>query len=431
MKPAERFELGVEETREKMRVSDVMLSARAGSYSKFAEEFEKKGMKYYLILGADVPAFGYKSKALQKYLIEVVREGWTFYPSKGTYMFIEAISAFEKKFSNLDFSKKDIIPAPGCGGGWNLLHRTLLEPGDEIVTISPCHYLTTMARLVRYLGAKIIPSPCIEEEEWEPDLEKLRANITKKTKFIELDYPNNPTGVIYSEKARKEILNIAGEYDIPVISDEMYELITFDGKKAPSMATLSNDVPVICMRSFSKMFMAPGWRVGWMSFHDPQERITEFKNACKHPANSSLSTNAIPLPLQMAATRVLKACMDIPKFLADQLESKDPMSELKDMVRELQTHRDYTYKRISEMEGISMVKPVSTLYGIPRVEGIGKIWKTDDDFLLGLMAEEGVAFAKAADYGAPGHFRTMLMPRIPELEDIFNRLERFISRHSK
>lgn len=420
IKPARRFVLDVEETRETAHFFATM--------GKYAEEFERKGITYYLILGADLPAWGYQCKSLQKYLIEAASEGWFFYGGIWDE-FIDAILAFEKKFSNLNFSKEDVIPTPGCGGAWNLIHRTLLEPGDEIVTIIPCHYISMMGRVARYLGAEIIPSPCIEEENWEPDIEKLRENITDKTKFIELDHPNNPTGQIYSEKARKAIIDIAGEHDIPVISDEMYELITFDGKEAPSMATLTDDVPIIVMRSFSKIFMAPGARVGWVSFHDPQGKITEFKNACRNPANAILSRGAIPLPMRVAATRLLKACIKIPKYRADQLDFIDPISELKNMRLKLQAARDYSDKRITEIDGVSWVKPVCTLYGCPRVEGIGKIWKTDEDFLFGLMKEEQVAFNKAARFGAPGHFRHLLMAH--PLEDIFDRLERFINSHVK
>src|SRR5205807_207671 len=129
-----------------------------------------------------------------------------------------------------------------------------------------------------------------------------------KTKAIVLVHPNNPTGHIYSAKTRRFIIDLAGEHGIPIISDELYDLVTFDDNSAPSMASESADVPVITMTSFSKFFMAPGWRIGYIAFHDPSQKTKQIEDVSRRISQSyGHATSCIPLPILVAATRVLNS----------------------------------------------------------------------------------------------------------------------------
>jgi aspartate/methionine/tyrosine aminotransferase len=365
---------------------------------------------------------------VQKYLIEAAQERWFSYGGADAE-FLDAICNWEKKFCGLDFTPADIVATPGCGAAWNIVHRMLLDPGDDIVAILPAHFNSSDSRQARMIGCNIIPSMCIEEENWEPDIDDLRQKVTDKTKYIALDHPNNPTGQIYSDKALNAIIDIAGEHDIPVMSDEMYLHITYHGEEPKSLALYSTDVPVVVFRSFSKEFMSPGARVAWFGIHDPAGKFTEAKAALKHHGNAHVAIGAIPLPMRVAATRVLKACMEQPKYQADTQGFPNPWVELKSLRFQLQEWLDYADKRIAEIEGLSWVKPKATLYGSPKIDGIGTVWKDDDDWLFGLMREEHVAFNKAARFACPEHFRTLLMAHPPE--DIWNRVERFMKRHYK
>jgi aspartate/methionine/tyrosine aminotransferase len=283
-----------------------------------------------------------------------------------------------------------------------------------------------------YLGAKVIQVPSIEENDWEPDLEKLNESITTKTRAIVLDHPNNPTGAIYSTRAQQTIIDVAAQNNLPIISDELYRNITYDGHEAPSMAKMTADVPIIVMSSFSKFFMKPGWRIGYICFHDPQEKLHEVKQVCQRIARSyGHNTTSIPLPILVAATQALREYTDISMEVAAARAIPGPMDESKAMVRKLQARRDYSFKRINEMDGVSVVKAKASLYMFPQVHGIGTLWKTTEDFILDLLKEEAVVFNPGPMYGNTGfgHFRTMVLNDLSILEEVYNRLERYLQKH--
>jgi len=109
-------------------------------------------------------------------------------------------------------------------------------------------------------------------------LDVLQNSITERTKYI-MTSVNNPTGTAYNEKTAKEIVDIAGENKVMILSDEMYGMITYDGIDYPSMAKVAGDVPVVIVNGMSKFFMRTGWRVGYVTFHDPEGKISEVKHA--------------------------------------------------------------------------------------------------------------------------------------------------------
>jgi len=394
-------------------------------------DYDRRGKEYFRLYGADMPLTGHRNYAATEILVQAVKEGWDYYPSETDCLhdFQEAVTVFQKRFRDVSYSPEEILPVAGDASGWQVLHNVILEPGDEIVALEPAHYLWGPASQMYYLGSRIVQVPMVEKNEWEPDLDRLRAAITPKTKGIVVDHPNNPTGHICSQKARKAIIDIAGEHDIPVVSDELYDLIAYDGNEAPSMASESGDVPVIVLTSFSKFFMKPGWRIGYIAFHDPQGKITEIKNASTRLARTyGHSTTGISLPILVAATRILTGLRRVPDEIAGAQSVKEPYHESRDMVRKLQERRDYVFKRISQMQGISVVKSQASIYMFPHVEGIGKWWKTTEDFLLELFTEKQVLFVPGTIFGQDGvgHFRTVILNDIPTLEKAYNNLEGFL-----
>ena len=397
--------------------------------------YKKSGRSFLRLMSADVPLWGNVNTSMNRCLAHVAEEGWDYYPWSGSDWLLEyakAVSNFEKSFRNVEFFPENLIPIPGSANGYQLLFNVVLEPGDEIVAIEPSHCVGSPCSFLWYLGAKVVQVPSVEDDGWEPDLEKLRSSVTDKTKFIMMDYPNNPTGAIYSDKARKTIVDIAGEYDVPILSDEIYGTILFDGNEAPSMASVAGDVPVIVLSSFSKLFAHPGWRIGYMAFHDPSEKMKQVIDVCKSLALSyGHNTTAIAHPILVAATRTLREFTPAMQDLGAKTKVvKGAVAEAKEMLRNLQFRRDYSFKRISDMDGVHVVNAKATMYMFPRVEGVGKTWKSDEEFMVELSKEEGLAF----DFGrfgktGFGHFRTLLLPDIPTLTEVYDRLERFLKKH--
>jgi len=385
-------------------------------------EAKQKGIEIIAFDEGDPVIFDHLNQDLNKHLHEAIDEGWHMYP----YDFLSdwrpelrrSIASFEEKHRNVKYIPEDIILGPGVAGCFNTLHYTLLEEGDEVVVVSPAHYSTGPSSYWYYFGAKSITTNAFEDKGWAPDFDDLRAKISDRTKAITVVNPNNPSGVIYNEKILKQIVDIAGEYDIMVISDEIYGLITFDGVEAKPTAAVAKDVPVIACGGVSKFFMRTGWRLGYMCFHDPQGRIDEFKTTLKKVAGLyGHMLEAIPLPIIVACAKALKGSIEAGNQFTKVMEAQ----------------RDLTMKRIGEIDGISCVKPQGALYAFPRVESIGTQWETDRDFLLQLMREEGIHAIPGSNYGpASGkHFRTLLLPSAETLNEAFDRIDRFFRKHQK
>jgi alanine-synthesizing transaminase len=165
----------------------------------------------------------------------------------------------------------------------------------------------------------------------------------------------------------------------------------FDGNKAPSMASVAGDVPVIVFSSFSKFFMHPGWRIGYACFNDPSNRMLEITQVCNRLASSyGHNKSAISHPILVAATRTLREFTSAIKDLGVETKVfKGAVAEVKEFLENLQIRRDYTYKRISRINGMSVVNAKATMYMFPKVEAIGKVWKTTEHFMTHLAEEEG------------------------------------------
>ena len=378
----------------------------------------RAGVQILDLTEGDPVIYGHVNQSLSNYLIEAAEGGWNMYPEQSPWRdeLRKAISSFEKRYRNVEYDPNDIIIGPGVAGCFQILHYSLLEPGDEIVVIEPAHYLTGPTSYWQYFKSKVITSPCLEEESWEPIVEELRSKISNKTKGIVIVNPNNPTGAVYSEKSLKGIVDIAGEYELPIISDEIYGLITFDGIVAKPTARIAGDVPVISLSGMSKIFMGPGWRVGYICFHDPEGKITELKSVTKRVAGLyGHGMTAMPTPILYAATRAFQDSIDAGI----------------EMTKKLKIRRDYIMKRIQEIDGITCVRPKGSLYCFPKVDGIGRIWKTDEEFMLEILKEENIIFNIGSAYGPSGfgHFRLLLLPDLKILEDALSRLERFLKKH--
>lgn len=327
------------------------------------------------------------------------------------------IVEFEKRYRGADYSPDDVVIGPGVAGVLSVLHYAILEEGDEVISVDPSHYLTGPTIYWPYIGAKVVPCRTLEFENWKPDLDEMKKKITSRTKAIFVNNPNNPTGAVYDDKTLRGIVNMAGQNNIPVISDEIYGLITYDDVKAASVSSLAREVPVIMLSGMSKVFMRTGWRVGYMCIHDPNDQLKDVTEVIKKVSKMyGQGSTCIPTPILVAAAKSYRYAVD------------HGIREIDSMIRELQVRRDYTIRRFLQIGGVSCDKPKGALYAFPRIKGIGELWANDIDFLIDLLKEEGVVFDPGSSYGRFGgsHFRTLIMPKIEILENVYNRLEGFM-----
>ena len=341
-------------------------------------------------------------------LFEATKDGHNGYsPSEGYLELRTAILERERRRNNVDYQLDNICITTGVTESLQILLNAFLDPNDELLVPGPTY---PQYRVITSFNDAIpISYQCLEEENWQPDVDDIRKKISKKTKGIVLINPNNPTGALYSEKVVKEIISISGEYNIPIISDEIYDDITFDSKQYAT-ATLGKDIPIITFNGFSKVYLVPGWRIGYVLFHHSGE-LKDMEDAFMRIARSRLCANSV---CQIACIKALKG----------------PQGHIYEMNHKLKKRRDFSYRRLNEIEGISTAKPEGAFYIFPKIEALDKkIWKNDKDFVLDLLHEKHILIVHGSgfcpEYGN-NHFRAVILPEINVLDKAFDKIESFM-----
>ena len=348
-------------------------------------------------------------KATLRAAVDQVDNGYG--DSQGNLDLREAIVDREYEKHGVRITSDDVYVTAGVSECINMLMGTFLEPGDEVLVPGPGY--PSYAQYINFYEGSVVPYRMIEEEDWRPDVDMIRKRITDKTKALVVINPNNPTGAEYEEKDLREIGDIAAEYGIPLISDEIYDKIVFDGEFY-SMSKLSSDVPRIILNGFSKVNLMPGWRMGYCYFMDEEGLMDEIRSGFMKQARARICPN---VPCQAAARASLQG----------------PQDYIVDMNRKLKERADFTYKRLNEMDLISTRRAKGALYMFPKIDLKGTPWKDDKDFVLDLIKEEGVVLVHGSGFCqsfGTDHFRTILLPPMPVLEEAYDKMESFIRRRT-
>ena len=377
-----------------------------------ARQVAKTGKKIYYLNIGDPNAFDFDTPPhIKQALVKAVEEGANAYSaSEGLPELREAVSQKEKRINGVEVSAEEIIITSGISEGIQMVMAALIDEGDEILLPGPTYppYIS----YAKFFGGNPVTYETVEANGWQPNIDDLRKKISKKTRGIAIINPNNPCGALYGEKVVKQMVDLAGEYDIPVLSDEIYDQIVFE-KKFVSTAHLANDVPVIGLNGFSKAYLMTGWRLGYLYFHSQEGQLQEMKQCIEKEARIRLCANT---PVQKAGVAALNG----------------PQDHIKATVEKLRERSSYAWKRLNKIEGISCAKPEAAFYIFPKIHAVGSKWKTDMEFALDLLRETGVLFVHGSGfdpvYGAE-HVRGVILPPIETLEQAFNELEQFMKKH--
>jgi tyrosine/nicotianamine family aminotransferase len=379
-----------------------------------AKHLEKKGKKVIHLNIGDPNKYDFDTpEHMKKALYEACLEGHNGYsPSEGYIELRKAIIEREKKRNNINYTIENICITTGVTESLQILLNASLDPNDEILIPGPTYPQYNL--IACFNNALPISYRCIEEESWQPDVDHIRKKISNRTKGIVVINPNNPTGALYSKKVLKEIIDIAGEFNIPIISDEIYDEMVFDSKQHAT-AKLAKDLPVITFNGFSKVYLVPGWRIGYVMFHH-QGELESIQDAFMRIARSRLCANSV---CQLACIEALRG----------------PQDHIKEVNNKLRKRRDFSYKRLNEIEGISTAKPEGAFYIFPKIEAMNEnLWKNDKEFVLDLLYTKHVLVVHGSGfcpiYGKD-HFRAVILPDLKTLEKAFNSIEDFMKKKLK
>jgi alanine-synthesizing transaminase len=371
----------------------------------------KTGKKIFYLNIGDPVAFDFPTPPhIRQAMIEAVQSGENCYSaSEGVPELRQAIAQKEKRVNDVNVPAENVLITSGVSEAIQMIISALIEKGDEILVPGPA-YSPYISYSKAYDGTPITYEN-IEEENWQPNIDDLRRKISNKTRAIVIINPNNPSGALYRPKVVQQILDVAGEHDLLVLSDEIYDQIRYV-EDYVSTAHLAKDLPVVGLNGFSKVYLMTGWRLGYVYFHQQNGELQELQKTIEKEQRIRICANT---PAQMAGIAALNG----------------PQDHVKHMVDKLKLRRDYAWKRLNEIEGISCAKPEGAFYFFPKIHAVGSRWKTDMEFAIKLLKETGVLLVHGSGfdpiYGA-GHVRGVFLPPIETLEEAFNEIERFMKK---
>jgi aspartate/methionine/tyrosine aminotransferase len=265
-----------------------------------AKEVEKKGKKLYYFNIGDPDRYDFDTPDfLKEALIQAIMEDKANYysDSAGDPTLREEIVKRQKILWGTDLDPSKVLVTTGVSEAISFIAASI-APGAEVLVPSPVY--PTYLSYFRFHD--VVPIQYVTEEvnDWQPDVDDIRNKITSKTQAIVIINPNNPTGAVYSPKIVKNIADVAGEHNLLVVSDEIYDLLSFEGTFR-STACLT-DVPVLELNGISKTLLSPGWRLGWVILKDENEYYSELWEALAKQSRIRLCANS---PIQVAVSKIL------------------------------------------------------------------------------------------------------------------------------
>ncbi len=342
--------------------------------------------------------------------IAAIQRGETKYTDvAGTMALRKAVAEKFRRDSGLDYKPEEIIVSTG---GKQVIFNAMvatLNAGDEAIIPTPCW--VSYPDIVALADGKPVFVPCGQNNGFKLRAEDLEAAITPKTKWVFINNPCNPTGAAYSKEDLRAICDVLLRHpNVWVFTDDIYEKLAYDGFKPATIVEVEPKLRsrTITMNGCSKAYAMTGWRIGFAGA--PVEMI---KAMDKLQSQSTSNTSSIS---QAAALAALEG----------------PQGFIDEMVAVYKTRRDLVVSMLNAAPGIACHKPEGAFYVFPSVHGcIGKTSKTgkkinnDEDFVLALLDEEGVAAVHGAAFMYPGHFRISYATDTESLREACTRIQRF------
>ena len=380
-----------------------------------ARQMEEEGQKIIRLNIGNIAAFGLEPPdEIVQDMIRNLPHAAGYTDSKGLFAPRKAVVHYTQEKSIRGVTLDDVYLGNGASELIAMSMNALLDDGDEVLIPSPDYPLYTA--VVGLSGGTPVHYRCNEESGWLPDIEDIERRITPQTRGIVVINPNNPTGALYPDSTLLAIIDVARRHELIVFADEIYDKTLYDGHTHTSIASLADDVLFVTFNGLSKNYRACGYRAGWMVVSGEKRHARDYIEGLNMLVSLRLCANT---PGQLAIQTALGGYQSI----------KDLVAPTGRLCRQ----RDIAYQLLSEIPGVSVVKPKAALYMFPRLDP--KIYPVADDqqFAYELLAEEKVLIVQGTgfNWGAPDHFRIVFLPNSDDLMEAIGRIARFLAHYRK
>ncbi len=375
-----------------------------------AQSIEERGTKIIKMnIGDPARYFPTPNYVIDAY-IDALRSRKTYYSSPmGLYELREQVA---KKYRNL-VTKDDVFITQGISEALMILNSAMINPHDEALILSP--YFPPYLPFLKSSGGNPVIFEQDENNGWSVDTDMLRRYIhDMHLKYMLFATPSNPTGTILSRNVMSELAEIANDNDILLISDEIYDELTYGSARFTSISSVASEMPYVVLNGASKTLDSTGFRIGYIVVHGDGEDMDALRAKVYDYCSLRLSANT---PAQYAVCEGMRNGREHKRALAP-------------MVRAIEKRVKIMASAINAIDAMSVIMPSGAFYLLPKIDFDGLDIKDDFDFARRLLLEKGIQTVAGSGFGAPGHIRMVVLQEPDVVEDAAARLAEFCDEHS-
>ncbi len=395
-------------------LADVKYEIR-GQLAHRAGELEKQGYEILSLNIGNPGLFGFRTpETMRLAIIENLGQAEAYSHQKGIFPAREAVVMQQQDRGVMGITAEEVFIGNGVSELIDLSLRSLLNPGDEVLIPSPDYPLWSAA--VALNGGVARHYPCPPEKSFAPDLAALEAMVTPRTRALVIINPNNPTGAVYDRVTLEQMVALAEQHQLVILSDEIYDQMVYDDAEFIPIATLAGNTVCLTYSGLSKVYRACGYRVGWCVFTGDLEKAESLKHA-------------------MELLAALRLCSNVPGQWAVQtaLGGFQSIGELVTPGGRLFQSRQAVADAVGQSCYLSMIMPRGAMYAFIRLDDslAGKL--DDRAFALELLESKHVLVAPGSSFNTPysDHFRITTLPDPDVIKEVFLRIDTLLEQHAK
>lgn len=398
------------EFQKSMKLEGVSYDVR-GPVLEEADRMIEEGISILKLNTGNPATFGFDApNEIVRDLIMNVRDSEGYSDSKGIFSARKAIEQYCQLRGFPNVSINDIYTGNGVSELITMSMQGLLNNGDEVLIPKPDYPLWTAS--VSLAGGTPVHYICDEQAEWNPDLEDIRRKVTPRTKAIVVINPNNPTGALYPREILEGIAQIARENNLIIYSDEIYDRLVMDGLTHIPMATVAPDLFVVSFNGLSKSHRVAGFRCGWMVLSGEKRHVKGYIEGLNMLASMRLCSNVLSQQIIQTA-----------------LGGYQSSDELLLPGGRIYEQREFIWKALNDIPGITAVKPKAAFYIFPKIDIKKFNIHNDEQFVLDFLHKHHVLMVHGGGFNwtEPDHFRVVYLPKVEDLKDMTTSMADFLT----